>query len=133
MSNIQDLQNRIYNLEGKVNGINDQFSDVLHNHNGFGSTKIKIEDLDTITQIQTTINPSSLVDGAGETHQVTEVIGAVIGDFVVVSAPYDLQGLTVTSYVQSNNTVEIRIQNETGGTIDLASGTWRILLIKRII
>lgn len=106
---------------------------MLHTHTGFDSSKIKIQDLDKVIYKQATINPSSLVDGAGETIQVTGVTGATLGDYVLVSAPYDLQDITVTAYVQSNDIVEVRIQNESGSTIDLASGTWRILIIKKII
>lgn len=71
-----------------------------------------------------TIDPASLIDGAGATATIT-VTGAALGDYAMVVAPYDLQGLTVTAYVSAANTVSIRIQNETGGTIDLASGTWK--------
>lgn len=73
-----------------------------------------------------TIDPASLADGAGATSTIT-VTGVVLGKFAVdVIAPYDLQGLIVTGYVSAANTVAIRIQNESGGTVDLASGTWRV-------
>lgn len=77
-----------------------------------------------------TWNPASLVDGAGETSPDIAVTGAALGDFVLVSAPYDLQGITCNGYVKATNTVVIRIQNETTGTIDLASGTWKVKVIK---
>ena len=48
----------------------------------------------------------------------------------MVAAPYDLQGITVTAYVSAIDVVKIRIQNETGGVIDLASGTWRVRVVK---
>lgn len=130
----QETQKRISQLENDVRSLRsalDKF--LLHSHNGLDSTKIKIADLDTVIYREATINPASLVDGAGETHQVTGVTGATLGDFVVVSAPYDLQDITVTAYVQANDTVEIRIQNESGATVDLASGKWRILVIKKLI
>lgn len=76
-----------------------------------------------------TIDPASLIDAAGATATIT-VTGAALGDFTIVSAPYDLQSLTVTSYVSAANTVSIRIQNESGATVDLASGTWKALVIK---
>jgi hypothetical protein len=73
-----------------------------------------------------TIDPISLIDAAGATSTIT-VTGVVLGKYAVdVIAPYDLQGLIVTGYVSAANTVAIRIQNETGGTIDLVSGTWRV-------
>lgn len=75
-----------------------------------------------------TWDPASLNDGTGETKAIT-VTGAAVGDFVVVSAPYDLQDCTVTAYVQGTNNVEIRLQNESGATRDLGSGTWRVKVI----
>lgn len=104
-----------------------------HQHNGFDSTKIRFKDLDIVYSQQVTINPGNLADGAGETIQVANVRGATLGDFVIVSAPYDLQDITVTAYVQATGVVEIRIQNESGGAVDLASGLWRILIIRKVI
>lgn len=77
-----------------------------------------------------TLNPIDLADGAGETLSMT-CIGAALGDFVLVSAPYDLQDLIVTGYVQSSDTVEIRVQNENNGAnVNLASGTWKVMVFK---
>jgi len=75
-------------------------------------------------------DPGSLVDGAGETSSAITVTGAALGDYVLVSAPYDLQGITATAYVSATDTVKIRLQNETTGTIDLASGTWKVRVIE---
>jgi parallel beta-helix repeat protein len=73
---------------------------------------------------------ASLVDGAGATTTVT-VTGAALGDFVEgVSASVDLQGITVTAYVSAADTVAVRYQNETTGTIDLASHTLRVRVRK---
>lgn len=78
-----------------------------------------------------TWDPGALNDGAGETSADITVTGAALGDFVLVSAPYDLQGCIATGYVKATNTVVIRVQNETGaGPIDLASGTWKVKVIK---
>lgn len=74
-------------------------------------------------------DPGNLVDGAGETKSLT-VTGAALGDFVLVAAPYDLQDMICTAYVQATDTVEIRLQNETGGDKDLGSGTWKVKVIK---
>lgn len=74
-------------------------------------------------------DPGNLVDGAGVTTTVT-VNGAVLGDVVVPSFSLDLQGITLTAYVSAANTVSVRFQNETGGAIDLASGTLRCRVIR---
>ncbi len=104
-----------------------------HQHNGIDSTMVNLKDIDTLYSKQVTVNPSSLVDGAGETITVTGIAGAVLGDFVLIAPPYDLQGILVTAWVSANSTVKIRLQNETAGTIDLASGTWRITIIKKVV
>lgn len=72
-----------------------------------------------------TLNPSSLATAAGETLQIT-VTGAALGDFVVVSAPYDLVDMVVTAYIQAADTVDVRIENVNAtNPTNLASGTWR--------
>lgn len=77
-----------------------------------------------------TYDPPSLIDGAGATTTVT-LTGAALGDFVeTVSFSLDLQGITVTGYVSAANTVSVRFQNESGATVDLASGTIRVRLSK---
>ena len=77
-----------------------------------------------------TYDPASLIDTAGATTTVT-VTGAALGDFVpMVSFDKDLQGITVTAYVSAANTVSVRFQNESGGTLDLASGTLRVVVAK---
>lgn len=78
-----------------------------------------------------TWNPGSLADGAGETSAGITVTGAALGDAVVVYPPYDLQDVTCTGYVQAADTVEIRLQNESTGVRDLASGTWQVGVVPK--
>ncbi len=75
-----------------------------------------------------TYDAASLADGAGATTTVT-VTGAALGDFAFVSFSLDLQGISVTAYVTAANTVAVRLQNETTGVVDLASGTLRARVI----
>lgn len=77
-----------------------------------------------------TYDAASLLDGAGATGTVT-VTGAALGDMVQgLSFGVDLQGITCTAYVSAANTVAFRLQNESGGTIDLASTTVRAVVMK---
>lgn len=101
-----------------------------HAHNGVDFKRVQFSNLDTVIYSESELDPSSLGDGAGETLAMT-VTGAKIGDFVLVSPPYDLQDITVTGYVADDDSVEIRIQNESGGTVDLGSGVWAVYIIKR--
>lgn len=77
----------------------------------------------------TTYDPPSLGDGAGTTTTVT-VTGAVVGDYTQVTFSNDLQGITVTSWISSANTVSVRFQNESGGSLDLGSGILRVKVTK---
>ena len=76
-----------------------------------------------------TINVASLADGAGATEAVS-VPGAALGDFVRVSSVIDVQDMTLTAYVNAANSVEIRVQNESGGVIDLASAVFHLIVEK---
>jgi len=77
-----------------------------------------------------TWNPASLADGEGETSGDIALPEAELGDFVIVAPPYDMQGILFCGYVQAEGVIKIRIQNETTGTINLASGDWKVRLIK---
>lgn len=123
------LQKEIERLSKKLEEL-ETVAFKFHKHTGLDSQKVLFTDLDRVLYNESTINPSSLADGAGETQQIT-IEGANLGDFVLVSTSYDLEDITVTGYVQSQDTVEIRIQNESGGTVNLGSGTWRALVIKK--
>lgn len=76
-----------------------------------------------------TYDPPSLADGAGATTTVT-VTGAAVGDLVQVSFSNALGGITLTGWVSASDQVSARFQNESGGTVDLASGTLRAMVTK---
>lgn len=76
-----------------------------------------------------TYNPPSLNDGDGDTTTVT-VSGAALGDIATASFSLDVQGIGVTAWVSAADTVSVRFQNETGGTLDLGSGTLRAFVRK---
>jgi hypothetical protein len=73
-------------------------------------------------------DPANLADAAGLTKADITVIGAAFGDMVDVAAPYTLSGMTVTAYVHAANTVGIRLQNESGGALNLANGNWTVIV-----
>jgi hypothetical protein len=72
---------------------------------------------------------ASLSDGVGATSTGATVTGAALGDLVIGSYGVDLQGITATYYVSATDTCKCRLQNESGGTIDLASTTIRYRVI----
>lgn len=82
--------------------------------------------------VTATYDPPNLADGAGTTTTVA-VSGAQLGDAVACSFSADLQGITMTAWVSAADTVSIRFQNESGGAIDLASGTIRVWVNPRTV
>lgn len=83
-----------------------------------------------VLEASATWDPGSLADGAGETKVVT-VTGAALGDFVQVSFSADITDMTLSAYVQAADTVECRLQNESGSVHDQASGTVYVRVSRR--
>lgn len=76
------------------------------------------------------VDVASLADGAGATSSAITVTGAALGDFVLISCSLDIQGMTLTAWVSAANAVKFRMQNESGGTIDLASATFKVKVLR---
>jgi len=64
----------------------------------------------------------SIADGNELTEDVA-VVGAVFGDFAVASMSIDVLDLMITASVTAANVVTVVVANNTGGSIDLGSGT----------
>jgi len=69
-----------------------------------------------------TFDPGSLADGVQQLTDVTAP-GAAVGSFAQASFTNDLLGIDLHAHVSAADTVRCVFQNETGGTLDLASGT----------
>ena len=83
-------------------------------------------------QVTATLDAGSLVDGAGETDTVA-VPGVKLGDMVLAcSFAVDEVGMSVTAYISAANVVSIRIQNESGSTVDLASCKIRLVVVRAL-
>jgi hypothetical protein len=122
----QMIDDRVNKILGNIQNVS---SIPFHLHNGIDSPQIPFRNLQTILRGQVTYNPGNLVDGAGVTTTIT-VPNAALGDSVIISFSLDLQGIILTGYVSSSNTVSVRFQNETTGAIDLASGNLSAIVIK---
>jgi len=90
--------------------------------------RMQFQSLFDVYGAEVTHNFASLADGAGETLSIS-VPGAAIGDTVMVSAGVDISDMTLTAYVQAADTVEVRLQNESAGVLDLASTTIRVCVL----
>ena len=79
-------------------------------------------------KVTATLNTDSLNDGAGVSDTVA-VPGVALGDMVLgISHGVDAAGVVVHAYVSAANVVTLRMQNESGGTVDLASATVRVVV-----
>jgi hypothetical protein len=81
-------------------------------------------------KVSCTLDAGSLTDGTGENDTVT-VPGVALGDIVLgISFGIDMAGVMVHGYVSAADTVILRLQNESGGTVDLASNTVRLVIAR---
>jgi hypothetical protein len=79
-----------------------------------------------------TWNPGSIADGNEEAKEIT-VTGAALGDYVLaVSFSLDVADLQLTADVTAANTVTA-VLSSSGDTVDLASGTIRVIVMKRSV
>lgn len=76
-----------------------------------------------------TVDPANLADGGGVTLGVS-CPGAELGDFAECAFSNSVAGMSLTAYVSAVNIVSCRFQNESGGALDLASGTLRVRTTK---
>ena len=74
-----------------------------------------------------TVDFGSIADGNEEATTIT-VTGAALGDIVMVSHSLDVSDLQLTADVTAANTVTV-VASSSGDTVDLGSGTVRVLVI----
>lgn len=72
----------------------------------------------------------SLVDAAGASEDVTVGPSVALGDFCVASMSVDIVDLTMTCNITAANVATVRLQNESTATVDLASGTLRVMVFR---
>jgi parallel beta-helix repeat protein len=116
------------NIAGNKNAA---FTNFVHTYRVFdyGTTDF-LQNMITTAPGSLVWNPGSIASGSGETSPTISIIYSDFGDPVIVAAPYDLQGMTATAYVDSANSIRIRVDNNTGAPVDLASGTWKVYVLK---
>ena len=79
-------------------------------------------------KVSATLDAGSLGDATGESDTIA-VPGVALGDMVLgVSFGVSLAGITATAYVSAADTVTIRLQNESAGTVNLDSTTVKVVV-----
>lgn len=77
-----------------------------------------------------TWDPGSISDGAEAVTEVS-VLNARLGDFCSASFSVDVADLALVCAVTASGVVTVQLLNNTGGAIDLASGTVRVKIDRR--
>lgn len=77
-----------------------------------------------------TWDPASIADGDSLDKDVS-LTGVVLGDFALASLSLDQAGLAITAQVTATDVLTITLVNNTGGAVDLASLTYRVLCLKK--
>jgi hypothetical protein len=75
-------------------------------------------------------DPGNIVDGDRLISPDITVLCANVGDVVLIYPGTSQNGLLVYGYVASPETIKIVLQNNTGGSIDLPSSTWKVSITK---
>jgi hypothetical protein len=76
----------------------------------------------------TGLDAGNLIDGAGETETIT-VTGVALGDMVLASSfGVSTVGVTCVASVTAADEVQIRVQNESGSTLNMAAQTVTLLI-----
>jgi hypothetical protein len=75
------------------------------------------------------VNPASMTTGTDSSTTAT-VAGAAVGDAVIAIPGVDMGEVSFNAYVSAANTVEIVFYNSAAGTVDLASSTWKFIVLR---
>jgi hypothetical protein len=78
-----------------------------------------------------TWDPPSVANGAS-TATTISVPSAALGDTVNASFSLSLGGLSLSAQVSAADTVQVRLSNNSGAPVDLASGTIRVQVFKGV-
>lgn len=81
-----------------------------------------------------TWNPADIADGDSDSTTAT-VPGVKVNSLscVRVFAPYPLQGLVAGGEISADDTVKVTLVNNTGGSVNLASGVWGVIVENMVI
>lgn len=96
---------------------------------GFTHRKEGADPVSTDLDASATWDPGSIADGDEEAKEV-DVVGAELGDFALASFSLDVADLVLDAEVTAAGKVTCVLANNTGGAIDLSSGTLYVKVIK---
>lgn len=86
----------------------------------------------TVVNTTITFDPPSLTTGGFAVSSAIPVTGVLLGDAVDLFPPYDMQGIAFQASPSSTGNIKISLHNTSAGTLDLASGTWGVVVTRRV-
>jgi hypothetical protein len=95
------------------------------------STSTGVNTPKTVVSTTITFDPPSLATAAIAISSGITVTGVALGDHVELYPPYDTQGVAVQAQASAVNTIVISLHNRNTITVDLASGTWGVVVKRR--
>lgn len=78
-----------------------------------------------------TFDPPSLATATPAVSSGITVTGVALGDHIDLFPPYNTQGIIYSASPSAANTIIISLFNASAGTVDLASGTWGVVVTRR--
>ena len=100
-----------------------------HSHTGVDSPLVQFIDLDGVRNYRVSFATATISDGTALVRYFSTGL-ARFGDHILVAAPYALNGVVVTGYVNASGTSAVVVQNETGSTATLNIGTCIIKVLE---
>jgi hypothetical protein len=79
-----------------------------------------------------TFDPPSLTTGAFAESSDIVITGVALGDIVELYPPYDTQGIMYQASPASAGNITISLTSCASGTVDLSSGTWGVVVKRRV-
>lgn len=85
-----------------------------------------------VWQVSAVVDPAAVLTQANGTDTLT-VSGVALGD-IVLAKSFAVAGsealVSITAYVSAANTVTLLYANNTAGTVDIASGVVKLLIVR---
>lgn len=78
-----------------------------------------------------TFSPPSLAAGAFAVSSAIPVAGVAMGDAIDLHPPYDTKGVIYQASPSSAGSIKISLLNTNTATVDLAPGTWGVVVKRR--
>lgn len=85
-----------------------------------------------VASTSVTFNPPSLTTGAFAVSTAITVTGVALGDSITLFPPYDTDGVIYQASPSAANAMKISLFNANSATKDLASGTWGVVVTRRV-